>query len=481
MKSYSAHPTTDTRVLLKKLFKLERCGRYAEALDLIGDDAEMPNPEWGGEESAEFDLRYGSLIGFNGHEQQIDGSQELSKDILMRARDKFVELKIPEKTAECENYIALTYWRTSEFREADLWLDEAGTHPLERASKARLQTYLIRSLLLLSQKKHDENIAFCQSIGSYLTTFGDAFLKGSFSMNFAISLKDTGQKHEALDHFILGRRYHERSQHRVYLGTAENNLALLYMDMGSFALAHDSVDAAIKIYKRIKDKTREGSSLETKAQVSLAERQPKHALEYADRSIAVLRKSENAAYLAESLMTRAKILIELQNFQDAVLSMMEAVDITRERSGEDAARSLIDDFQSAYERRMTRPVETASVATGDLELVVPTSLSAYTNFRGVWIVNPYFEDRGLAKGSLAIVVDEAIRPGDLVAATDRRTDEVLCGVYDSDFGMICLETEPGQPQLFDEKDISVVGKIVGVCRDARAGGKMKVEPLIPVS
>lgn len=480
MKSYNAHPTTDTRVLLKKLFKLERRGRYAEALDLIRED-EAINANRFGIESAEFALRYGSLIGFNGHEQQIDGSQQLSKDLLMRSRDEFVVLGDPEKIAECENYIALTYWRTGEFREANVWLDEAAAHELPLASNSRLQNFHIRSLILLSCLKHEENISFCRSIESDVRTYGDAFLIGGISTNLAISLKDTDHKAQALDHFIVGRRFLEQAKHRTYLGTVENNLALLYKDLGSFALAHDSVDSAIKIYKRIKDKTREGSSLETKAQVSLAERQPKHALEYADRSVAVLRKSENAAYLAESLMTRAKILIELQNFQDAVLSMMEAVDITRERAGEDAARSLIDDFQSAYERQRRQPVEAAAVATGDLELIVPTSLSAYTNFRGVWIANPYFEDRGLARGSLAIVVDEAIRPGDLVAATDRRTDEVLCGVYDSDFGMICLETEPGQPQLFDEKDISVVGRIVGVCRDARAGGKMQVEPLIPVS
>ncbi len=470
-------------VLFHKLNKLERSGRYAEALDLIceGRDDLSRVPETAdfcAEDAAELRLRYGSLIGFYGHNEMIKGAQEHSKNILTAVREVFQELRNVEKIAECENLIALAYWRTGEYRETDLWIDTALSHGLTRASRVRLHSFMVRSLNFLSLKKHDQNIAYCRSVEEDFRKFGDALLNASICSNMGISLKDTGRSSEALTYFTLAKTYHEKSRHRIYLATVENNLALLHMNEGSFRLAHSSVDAAIGIYKKLKDKTREGSSLETKAQICLAEKLPEAALNYTDRSITLLRKSENLAYLAESLMTRAKILLILDNFQDAVLSMMEAVDITRRQTGETAARELIDEFQTALDPDRKAVKNNFPADSNELELVIPASLSKYSEYSGVWINNSHLADLGIPKGSLAVTVNEKVNRGDLVAAVERDSGAVVCGYYDSDFGMVCLESGSGQPHLFDENAITIKGKIVGVCRNGEnADGKMIVEPI----
>ena len=468
-------------VLFRRLTKLERSGRYTEGLSLICADRDdlMRVPDTSGldfEAAAALQLRYGSLIGFYGHNKMITGAQEHSKNVLTAAREVFQKLRNVEKIAECENLIALAYWRTGEYRETDLWLDTALSHGLTQGSQARLYSFVIRSLNFLSLKKHEQNIEYCRSVEDTVKQFGDAFLNGSLCANIATSLKDISKNGQALAYFSLARTYFESTRHRTYQALVENNLALLHMNEGNFRIAHDSVDAAIDIYKRLKDKTREGSSLETKAQICLAEKRPEAGLSYIDRSIAVLRKSENQAYLAESLMTRAKTLLILDNFQDAVFSMMEAVDITRRQTGEIAARELIDEFQTAFD---PGKITAKNKLTADeLELFIPASLSKYSEYSGVWINNSHLEDLGIPRGSLAVTVDEKVKRGDLVAAVERDSGAVVCGYYDSDFGMVCLESGSGQPYLFDENAITIKGKIIGVCRDGQnADGKMIVEPI----
>jgi hypothetical protein len=56
--------------------------------------------------------------------------------------------------------------------------------------------------------------------------------------------------------------------------------------------------------------------------------------------------------------------------------------------------------------------------------------------------------------------------------------QVICGLYDCEFGIVCLERGDDDPQLFNEDDISILGKIIGVCNTGRdADGKMLVEPI----
>ena len=82
------------------------------------------------------------------------------------------------------------------------------------------------------------------------------------------------------------------------------------------------------------------------------------------------------------------------------------------------------------------------------------------------------------KGSLAIVVKAKVKRGDLIAVAEVESGEVSCGFYDADFGIVCLEGADGEPQIFDEKEIRILGKIVGVSNSGRTeDGKMVVEAL----
>lgn len=471
--------------LAKRLFKLERTGRYAEALDDLA--CIWPDPELLPElesfeqiDAAELLLRCGSLIGFHGHSIQRAGTQERSRDLLMAAHKYFAGLKNVEKLAECENYIALSYWRTGEMNEAQIWVDESLSRPLPNSSVVKLFSYIVQCLVNIPAKKDRQNLAALKSLEAAFLACDDECLKGDFYNHCGLALDNLNRQTEAVEHFELAKYYHECSGHNIYLATVENNLAWLYKDAGRFARAHEAANNATRLFRKIKDKTREGFSLDTKASLYFAEARYEDALRTVERALIILKSGENTSYLIETLLTKAKILVFCDNFTDAMVSLIDAVNIARVQTGEAAAKRLISEFDDVIRLRNKTPGNKPGnkPGTDDLEFILPSSIGQYLDYRGVWINNGRLEDIGLAKGSLAIVAKTDISKGDLVALSEIVSNEVSCGFYDADFGIVCLDNADGDPLVFNETDVQILGKIVGVCNSGRdKDGRMAVEVL----
>ncbi|HYJ92646.1 MAG TPA: tetratricopeptide repeat protein [Pyrinomonadaceae bacterium] len=472
--------------LAAKLRKLEWQGRYSEALqdclEVVDGKACIPALDSASqEERAELLLRYGALIGFCGHISQIAHSQEQSKDFLTKALAEFIDLGNEEKTAECENYIALAYWRIGEPNESLIWLDSSTRRPCAAKSGTRLHTHLIRALVNLEKKEFEKNLALLGEMEDVYLENGDAFLLGSYYSNLGISLKDLGRESEALRYLKLSRHYHGKARHRICQGIAENNLAQLYWLIGDFEKAHRAIGDATKIFRGIGDKTREGFSFDTKANIFVAEKKYANALKSTEKAIDILRRGENAAYLVEAILTKAKTLLYLNRFTDAILALVDAIEIERIKVGEEAVRKLIDEFAQTLNHvsaAKSGSRRTTAGSRGGLNLLIPASLAHYPSYSGVWVHNSNLEGFGLKKGSLAIVVDNEVKRGDLVAIEDLKTGSVNCGIFDREFGLVCLDKGDDEPQLFNEDDVRILGKIVGVGDDQYHGkDEIVVEPL----
>ncbi len=480
---------TQTKATFQTLYQLERCGEYERALEEIEslweNTDDLPNvEEFGLYEAAEMILRCGSLIGFEGHIKQTPNAQEKSKNLLTEALSRFIELKIPEKIAECENYLALAYWRTGELVEAETWVSQSLFHNLSASNNIRLYSKVIKSLILLSNRSFEEILFYLQNEENHFLDGTDDGLKGNFYNNYAIALQELGQTSDALKYSELAGFYYRRAGHQIYVGTVENNLAQLYKLEKQFAKAHEAIDRATKIFKKIKDRTREGFSLDTKAQIYFAEGKYKEALITIEVAIATLRTSENLAYLVETYSTKTKTLIYLDDISAATHNLFEAVNLAKINISEEAANDLVKEFEKTLHEKnspVADAIFTEDTTTDEeiFELILPPSIAHYRNVQGVWIKNTHLENFGLPQGSLAIVVKEKIRRGDLVAVSEIATDAVICGFYDADFGIVCVENGFGEPTLFDESDIKILGKIVGVCNSKKkSDGKMVVKPLV---
>jgi tetratricopeptide (TPR) repeat protein len=259
-------------IQIEKLFILERSGRYEEALSKFGDIWIDKNslPQVARFEpgyAAEILLRSGSLIGFDGHNRQIPESQEISKNLLSEAHRRLVDLEDSEKISECENYLALAYWRAGELVEADVWIEESFSRMLPNTSFTRLYSYTSKSVLLLHDNKNQEIIDLLNELETPFLNFGDDCLKGDFYNYLGMALTTVNRLSDALSKLKLAKHFHTLSVHQFYLETVENNIAYLYKSQGLFREAHEAADNAAELFRKLEDKTREAHSLDTKSQI----------------------------------------------------------------------------------------------------------------------------------------------------------------------------------------------------------------------
>lgn len=468
-------------IVAKTLLTLERRGQYREALAEVEhiwkDIRELPDVDgFEPRDAAEMLLRCGSLIGFHGQNEQTPDSQIISKNLLTNAYQRFWEIQDAEKVAECENNLAVVYSRTGEYNEAEAYLASSFAQNIPPFSDARLHSHVITSLINLSCNRHKENLEYQKLYEGDFKKYASDYLKGILCANISVSHKNLGNSLDALTYLELAKYHYQRAHNKIYFGIVENNLANLYKETHKYSKAHAAIDNATRLFKQLKDKNREAFSLDTKASIYFAESKYDEALRTVDRGLAVLRKSENSGFIIETLLSKAKILLYLDNFPEAVLNLSEAVQIARVQTGDKAAIQLIQQFEAAQDERNSQTKK--SVESNDYELVLPKKIAHFKDYRGIWINNDGLEAIGVAKGALAVVAKTKVKPGDLVAVAGVESGEVSCGFYDADFGIVCLEDAAGEPQIFDESEVRMLGKIVGVCNSGRnPDGKMVVEAL----
>lgn len=478
---------TDASALAAHLFELERCGKYDEALadikhiwpdtDKLPDTKNLPSRT-----AAEIILRCGALIGFIGHNRQLPGAQEKSKNLLGEARRRYLEIYDVEKIAEAENYLALAYWRNGELTEAITWIEESLARKLPVTSRTRLHSEIIKSLMNIPTKKYQKTIDSLEGLEQDFLNLGDDSLTGDFYGHLGLAFKGLLQPATALKKMEQARVFHMKAGHWIYLGIDLNNLAQLYKRVGKYAEAHRIVDEAAEVFRKINDRTREGFALDTKAQIFLREGKYDAGLVTIDQAIAILSKSDNADYVAETYLTKSMLLLYAEDLTSAFLCLSDAVQIAKSKISEERARGIVAEFDYARRNldkfRVKSPAPETYVEGADVDLVLDPALAHYEDYQGVWIKNEHLESFGLPKGALAVVAKQPIKRGDLIAINDLATDSIVCGFYDADFGLVCLEGLGDEPVFFDETDVIILGKVIGVGEpNKKKTGKIHIKPI----
>ncbi len=475
--------TNKIKILSDELLEFEKRGEYKRALDKI-DDAELQHEidDLDFDSATEMMMRRGSLIGFFGHAHQIPDSQEESKDLLTQARRRYVDSGNSLKVAESENYLGLACQRAGEFSEAEDWCDRALSHEIDPPEFVRLYSVVIKSLILMTSGKFEETLEFCSEHESLVRDFDDPFISGCFNGNLGAALKSLGRTVESIDKFEASREFHRQSKNLIYQGTVENSLALVYMVEGRFGEARTAVNNAIEITEILGDKARKGATLDTRAQICFEEGKFKEALEAVNEALEILKDGENTAYLTEAYFTKAKILVLLDDVATATLYLMKATELARTNVGVKTAEKLAREFEIAV-RKKSIPKDLQSnignkIYEGEMELILPPALANYDDYQVVRIKNSHLEEIGIEKNSLAVVVSETIKRGDLVALTEIANDSIICGFYDYFAGIVSISGINSETHLFKTEEVKVVGKIIGV-GNSQPGpdGKIYVRPI----
>jgi len=463
--------TSDVAVLklVKEISSFDNLGEYEKSIRLLSEvwkeKSNLPDiKNLSSSVAAELLLRCGATVGYLGSFKQTN-TQELSKNLLSDARNRFKQLFNEEKIAECENHLALAYWRTGEYVESKVWIDEALSHQIEETNEIRLHTHIIKTLIFSAEEKFQDIISYLIPLRKLFES-SDFLWKGSFCSNLGIAYKNTGKLNEALRYLMFARFCHRKSKHNIYLATVENNLALLYKLQSDFSNALSCADNAIKLFTKIGDRARIAFTIDTKAQIYIAKKNYRRAIELSDEAIEILRCGESSGLLSEVYLTKANALVLTGKVADAVIAMSESLWLAK-NAGENAVRKVAETFEINWYLKFppttTKVFVEKSNSQDHLTLDLPPEILPNQKFFGVWIKNTGFENLGLEKGLMALAVKSTVEKGDLVAVCDTTSDTVSIGYFEREFGLICLANFTDDPILMNEDQVEIIGKIVGYC------------------
>jgi tetratricopeptide (TPR) repeat protein len=327
----------------------ESVGRYDDAAKILSKYWKNTNerPEVSGlnrEEEAEILLRCGSLARHIGICHQKKDVQKLAKKLLSEAKDIFSICGDVEKVAECVICLAHAYLRLGQFDEARSWINHAFKYQLDKNWEVYFYVFVVEGMLLFEEENFVELVNKCKRLEPLFRKSPFYVLQGDFNSNYGYGLMKLGDYGEAMKRFTLAKHFYKETKHYLYLALLENNLAVFFQSQKHFDEAHKLAKSARENFKKLGDKTREGYSIDTQAQIYMSQGKYDEALKCANEAIEMLEKGENYCYLANSMQTKSHIQLCLKDYVAAQETMIASVNIASIQISQIQAKKFIDEF-----------------------------------------------------------------------------------------------------------------------------------------
>jgi tetratricopeptide (TPR) repeat protein len=328
---------------------LEQAGDYEAASEAMGDlwlgvGARPMLEGLDDETKAQVLLRVGAITGWMGSASQIEGSQEMAKDLMSESLRMFEQLGARKKVGEARSDLALCYWRAGAYDEARIILQEASAEFGERDVEQRAIALLRQALVERESKRLNEALSLHNQAAPLFDEIDDHLLTANFHLGFANLLNrlSSAEHREdyvdrALIEYTAASFHFEQAGHERYHACVENNLGFLFSSMGKFAEAHEHLDRAQMLMTRLKDNVHLAQVDETRARVLLAEGRVIEAEKTVRAAVHTLEKGDELSLLAEALTTHGTALARLDHSEQALAALQRAV----------ALAEQVGDFESA--------------------------------------------------------------------------------------------------------------------------------------
>lgn len=352
--------------------KLEKAGEYEAAcqalIEIWPDWLQPPNVQnLDSETQAEVLLRTGTLAGWIGSAEQLEGRQETAKNLITESIELFEQLGVQEKVAEARGELALCYWREGAYDEARIHLTTA-LGSLQQEDRELKTVLLIRAgIVEVWAQRVSEALRLYYEAASMIDESDDDALKGAFHNEFALlftRLGTEGAGQDYLDRALIeatAASFHfERAGNRRYLARVENNLGFLFFTIGKYDEAHKHLDRARRLFLELRDIGTMAQVDDTRARTLLAEGKLKEAERFARQAVRTLEKGDECSLLVEALTTYGTILARMGNHSRARSLLQRAIEVA-ETCGdlEGAARARLSVIEELYNQ--TSASELASI------------------------------------------------------------------------------------------------------------------------
>jgi tetratricopeptide (TPR) repeat protein len=353
-------PSERARLCIRISKELEESGKYEEAREAMRelwphvcerpllDSLDAPT-------SAEVLCRVGVLMSCIGSAKQIEGAQEIAKNLLSESLAIFEELGDAEKVAEAQINLAYCYWHQGEFDEARVLLREALNRSPDAESEIRALALIRYAIVERSAGRFSEALRIHIEAAPLFEKIGSHKHKGNFHVGLAITLKELGaieRREDYVDRAIIeyaAASFHfEQAGHARFLARVENNLALLLSTVDRFTEAHEHVGRARRIFAGLKDAGSVAQVDDTRARVLLAEGKRAEAERSARAAVRALEKGDGQALLAEALTTHGVALARTGQYARARRALERALAVAgrvgdREGAGR-AALAVVEEL-----------------------------------------------------------------------------------------------------------------------------------------
>lgn len=322
--------------------QLEQAGDFEAAREAMaerwqGVDARPVLEGLDDETKAEVLLRVGALTGWIGSTTQVEGSQEMAKDLISESLRGFEELSLKSKVGEARSELALCYWRAGAYDEARLILQEA-LDEFEASDLEQRATALLRSAIVerASTRLSDALSIYNEAIPLF-AHIDDHLLTAHFHHGFANVLNQLGTAEHRQDYvdralieYAAASFHFEQAGHIRVQACVDINIGFLFFTLNRFSEAHEHLDRAQVLFTKLGDDLHLAQVDETRARVLLAEGRTVEAEKTVRAAVHTLEKGANASWLAEALMTHGIALVRLNHTDQARAALERAVNLSEQ-------------------------------------------------------------------------------------------------------------------------------------------------------
>ena len=347
------HLSTNERVQLRCLAakQFEEMGNYEAARGVM--DSVWPtfgnSPNLNALDvrtSAEVLLRVGVLTGWIGSNKLIKGSQEVAKSLIRESIAIFESFPDAKKVAEAQIEIVLCHIREGALDEARALCAKVLPTLDDRDGDLKALALLRSAIVEMRANRPNDSLIILESAVALLEPSTSHTLRGCFHNSIATVLKNLGASERNPDYvnrifkeFASARFHFEQAGHVRYQACLENNLAMLFLQLGRFAEAHEHLDRAQALVTPLDDGVHLARIEETRTRVLLAEGGLPQASKLADAAIRLLEKGDHQSLLAEALTTQGIGLSRLHRYEQARATFQRAI-TTSEQVGDPESAGL---------------------------------------------------------------------------------------------------------------------------------------------
>jgi len=287
----------------------------------------------------------GFFLGYYGHLASKPNYQERGKDLLSEAIDLFESEGLEEKAGEARLNLAWRYLQQGAHAEADAMVQYTKEQfGRRRSSPVYLRLKVFESVAASAAGEFDRAARTIAGLASAMEKCDDPGISGQYHIEAGYVNTELGKYPEALEHYEKAEIYAKALENERFQAIILGNISFVLLHQRRFAGSLKNIEAAIELNRKHGHNGFLAHNFDTKAQILLAQGEQGRALLAIDQSLEYFRAGEDCAGLCEALFNKIRILLKLQEIEEALMLFTELVQTARTNISETSARKFADRF-----------------------------------------------------------------------------------------------------------------------------------------